>query len=109
MAQPGPRRFSLSVSSVVVAAFELIGLRLRLARQSFIIPPSSGRAWISTVRRLRQINCLPKQFLFTVKVPTDGEKREMAAREICHELEALDTVTVSFAETNRILEFARAI
>ena len=35
MAQPGPRRFSLSVSSVwsvVVAAFELIGLRLRLAR-----------------------------------------------------------------------------
>ena len=66
-----------------------------------------GDAWISAVRRLRQINRLPKHFLFAVKPPTSGQKREMAATEICKELQTLETVTIPFAETNRILDFAR--
>jgi hypothetical protein len=66
-----------------------------------------GDAWISTVKRLRQINRLPKDFLFTVKGPKAGNKRMHAAQEICRELEHLDAVTIPFAETKRILEFAR--
>jgi Protein of unknown function (DUF3037). len=66
-----------------------------------------GDAWISTVKRLRQINRLPKDFLFTVKTPKAGAKRVHAAQEICRELEDLEAVTIPFAETNRILEFAR--
>lgn len=68
-----------------------------------------GDAWISTVRRLRQINRLPKELLFTVKVPTDGQKCETAAHEICRELEALETITIPFADRNRIVEFAGAV
>ena len=66
-----------------------------------------GDAWISTVRRLRGINRLPKDFLFTVKHPTEGAKLQTAATEICTELESLDTLTVPFADRNRIEEFAR--
>jgi hypothetical protein len=66
-----------------------------------------GDAWIATVRRLRHINRLPKDFLFAVKMPATGQKREAAAREICQELVKLDTITIPFAETSRILEFAR--
>lgn len=66
-----------------------------------------GDAWISTVRRLRQINRLPKEFLFTVKEPKSGGKKASAAREICRELESLDTLTIPFTETDRILSFAR--
>lgn len=66
-----------------------------------------GDAWISTVRRLQHLNRLPKYFLFTVKAPSAGLKREAAADEICQELQKLQTVTIPFAETNRILEFAK--
>ncbi len=66
-----------------------------------------GDAWISTVKRLRQINRLPKGLLFTVKPPKAGGTRVRAAEEVCRELKDLDAVTIPFAETNRILEFAR--
>ena len=66
-----------------------------------------GDAWISTVRRLRNINRLPKHFLFTVKTPAGGQKKEAAAEEICRELETLEVTTIPFGQTNRILEFAR--
>jgi hypothetical protein len=66
-----------------------------------------GDAWISSVKRLRNINRLPKEFLFTVKGPKANPKRVKAADEICRELQSLDTLTIPFAETNRILGFAR--
>jgi hypothetical protein len=66
-----------------------------------------GDAWISTVKRLRNINRLPKEFLFTVKEPKAQPKRISAAHEICRELQSLDTLTIPFSETNRILDFAR--
>lgn len=65
-----------------------------------------GDAWISHIRRLRQINCLPKDFLFTVKHPGHDEKRKKAAQEICDELARQDTLTVPFADTARIRSFA---
>lgn len=68
-----------------------------------------GDAWVSTVRRLRQMDRLPMEMLFTVKVPSSGEKCEIAAKEICRELETQDTLVVPFAETDRILQFARAV
>jgi len=66
-----------------------------------------GDAWISTVQRLRRINRLPKEMLFTVKTPKGRGKKTDAAEEICKDLRNLDTQTVPFAETNRILDFAR--
>ena len=66
-----------------------------------------GDAWVSTVRRLKQMDLLPKELLFTVKPPKTNPKRMTAAKEICRELESLDTVTIPFGDSNRILEFAR--
>ncbi len=66
-----------------------------------------GDAWVSTVRRLKLMNQLPRELLFTVKPPKTNPKRVVAAQEICRELESLDTVTIPFGESNRILEFAR--
>jgi hypothetical protein len=66
-----------------------------------------GDAWISTVRRLRQINCLPKELLFAVRFPTAGGKRQAAAEEVCRELQRSDTLTIPFGETDQILEFAQ--
>jgi len=66
-----------------------------------------GDAWISTVRRLRQINRLPKEFLFAVRHPAASAKCQTAAQEICDELKKLDTQTVSFGDTDRIRLFAQ--
>lgn len=65
-----------------------------------------GDAWISTVRRLRQIGQLPRDLLFTVKLPTRNTQREAAAQEICNELQNSGTQTVSFADTQAIKRFA---
>lgn len=66
-----------------------------------------GDLWISIVKRLRMVNRLPREMLFTVKPPKANAKRIAAADEICQELQNLDTVTVPFVERNRILDFAR--
>lgn len=66
-----------------------------------------GDAWISSVRRLRHSNCLPKEFLFAVKSPGADGKRQRAAQEICAELEKNDTLTIPFADTDRIRSFAQ--
>jgi hypothetical protein len=66
-----------------------------------------GDAWIATVRRLRQMNRLPRDLLFAVKHPGTQDKRQDAAREICAELEKLDAVTLPFSDTARITKFAR--
>lgn len=66
-----------------------------------------GDHWISAIMRLKRINHLPDELLFTVKMPRSNQKREAAAREISQELERLDVRTVSFADRHEILEFAR--
>ena len=66
-----------------------------------------GDAWISTVRRLGRINCLPKEFLFAVKQPAGNKQHEAAAQEICTELENCGTKTVRFADREAIERFAR--
>lgn len=66
-----------------------------------------GDAWVSCVRRLKKINCLPKQLLFAVKAPKAGSKRVGVAEEVCRELESHGVLTVPYSDTNRILEFAR--
>lgn len=66
-----------------------------------------GDAWLSSVRRLRQIKRLPEQLIFTVKPPRSGTMKIAAAEEICRELASLGTITVPFGETNRVLELAR--
>lgn len=65
-----------------------------------------GDAWISSVRRLRQINWLPKEMLFTVKFPKENGKLGDAAEQICNELQALDTLTIPFSDSRRIRDFA---
>jgi hypothetical protein len=66
-----------------------------------------GDAWISAMRRLKQINRLPKETLFPIKGPKGSPKKMAAAQEICKELEKFDAITMPFAETNRIMEFAK--
>jgi hypothetical protein len=66
-----------------------------------------GDAWISTVRRLQQINRLPKEFLFAVRFPGANAKGQAAAEDICSELEKLGTQTVPFADTEAIRRFAQ--
>ena len=66
-----------------------------------------GDAWVSAVRRLRQINRLPKDFLFAVRYPDTNTKGQAAAQDICAELERLGTQTVSFANTEAIRRFAQ--
>jgi len=66
-----------------------------------------GDAWISAVKRLRQINKAPKRILFTVKAPKGKSKKSAAAEEICKELRALDAMAIPFANSDEILDFAR--
>lgn len=65
-----------------------------------------GDAWLSIVRRLKQINHLPKELLFTIKAPKAGGKKMAAAEEICSELQAAGAVTVPFGDTSRLRELA---
>lgn len=66
-----------------------------------------GDAWVSTVRRLRQIDRLPKDFLFAVHYPGANTKGQAAAKDICDELQKLGTQTVPFADTEAIRRFAQ--
>lgn len=66
-----------------------------------------GDAWVSTVRRLRQINRLPKEFLFAVRFPVNNIKGHAAAQDVCNELQKLGTQTVPFADTEAIRRFAQ--
>lgn len=65
-----------------------------------------GDSWVSSVRRLQQINRLPKDFLFAVRYPAGKTKGQAAAQEVCSELQKLGTVTVPFADTEAIRRFA---
>lgn len=66
-----------------------------------------GDAWVSSARRLRDANRLPKQMLFAVKAPRGDTRRVMAAQAICDALRELDVLITPFSEGVRILEFAR--
>ncbi len=66
-----------------------------------------GDAWVSTVRRLHQINRLPKDFLFAVRYPRGNSKAQAAARDICDELEKRGAQTGPFADTEAIRRFAQ--
>jgi hypothetical protein len=66
-----------------------------------------GDAWVSSVRRLGQINRLPKEFLFAVRFPAANTKGHLAAKDICQELENLGAQTVPFADTEAIRRFAQ--
>jgi hypothetical protein len=65
-----------------------------------------GDAWVSTVKRLRQIDRLPKDFLFAVRYPGTNTKGQAAAQDVCNELEKLGTQIVPFANTEAIKRFA---
>jgi len=58
-------------------------------------------------RRLRQINHLPKDFLFAVRYPDTYAKGQAAAQDVCNELKSLGTQTVPFADTEAIRRFAQ--
>src|ERR1035437_6790080 len=66
-----------------------------------------GDAWVSTVKRLRQINRLPQDFLFAVHYPGTKAKGQAAAQDICNELRSLGTQTVPFADHEAIQRFAQ--
>jgi hypothetical protein len=66
-----------------------------------------GDAWIACVRRLKKMDRLPKEILFTVKAPKTGSRRVGVADEICRELENQGAFTLPYSDTNRILGFAR--
>lgn len=66
-----------------------------------------GDSWVSSVRRLQQINRLPKEFLFAVRYPTGKTKGQAAALEVCNELQKLGALTVPFADTESIRRFAQ--
>jgi len=80
---------------------------LQLAKPATTEIYRHGDAWISTVRRLDRIKCLPKEFLFTVKQPVANKQHEAAAQEICTELENYGAMTVRFADREAIERFAR--
>ncbi|MEM9016953.1 MAG: DUF3037 domain-containing protein [Verrucomicrobiota bacterium] len=65
-----------------------------------------GDEWIAKIRRLKQIRCLPEEFLFVVKRPEDPEC-EGAASEICEGLVQLGVEVLDVADEESILEFAR--
>ena len=67
-----------------------------------------GDQWINRVRRLRDINALPKEFLFAVQEPSGGDQRRAdAAREIEKELRLLDMRVVPIGDEKRVVEFAK--
>jgi hypothetical protein len=67
-----------------------------------------GDQWINRVRRLRDINALPKEFLFAVQAPNNGDQRRAeAAREIETELRRLDMDVVPIGDEQRVVEFAK--
>ncbi len=67
-----------------------------------------GDHWINRVRRLREIDCLPEQFLFAVRSPEGTSKTRIdAAREIERELVRMETKVLPFRAEAEVLEFAR--
>ena len=110
----GPPSLPSAVPGPLLQSFPCQGAQVRKAIKPLHLDKEGsteiyrhGDAWVSTVRRLRQINRLPQALLFAVKSPKINAKRLAAADEICRELESLDTVTIPFGESDRILEFAR--
>ncbi len=83
----------------VIAAKAIKPLDLAKAEPSEIY--HHGGAWVKNMERLRNRNHLPREVIFTVKLPEPG-KRLNAAHEICQELQALGVEPVPFEDTPRV-------
>tara|TARA_R110000850_G_scaffold202967_8_gene329078 strand:- start:1237 stop:2139 length:903 start_codon:yes stop_codon:yes gene_type:complete len=79
---------------------------LNLARPTPTRIYTHGDEWIAKVRRLKRVKCLPKHFLFAVKMPDDAEGRA-AADEICRGLSQVGVEVADVTDKDAILEFAR--
>ncbi|MEO0414220.1 MAG: DUF3037 domain-containing protein [Verrucomicrobiota bacterium] len=78
---------------------------LNLAQSSPTRIYTHGDEWIAKVRRLKRLKRLPKEFLFTVNMPSD-EDSKIAAKDICRGLEKVGAIVAELSEKERILEFA---
>ena len=65
-----------------------------------------GDEWMAKVRRLKRVKCLPKEFLFAVKMPEEKDSQR-AADEICGGLRQLGVEVVDVRDEEAILEFAK--
>tara|TARA_R110002096_G_scaffold233086_11_gene423110 strand:- start:549 stop:1451 length:903 start_codon:yes stop_codon:yes gene_type:complete len=79
---------------------------LNLARPTPTKIYTHGDEWMAKVRRLKRVKCLPKEFLFAVKMPEDKEARA-AADEICGGLRQLGVQVADVNDEDAILEFAK--
>lgn len=67
-----------------------------------------GDSWVSKIKRLRNSNNFPQQFLFAVNAPQESKvKPYKAYKEIVGEFQQFDFVTIiPFKETSQIIQFA---
>lgn len=79
---------------------------LDLAKKDTTSIYEHGDAWVSRMRRLKEMSHLPDQMIFTVNLPP-FQAQQKAADEIRQDLEDLEIVVVPFAERDRIRELAR--
>jgi len=56
-----------------------------------------GGTWVSRMQRLKKKGQLPRTVIFPVKLPNEG-KQLSAAREICHEMEAVGILPLAFSD-----------
>jgi hypothetical protein len=66
-----------------------------------------GDQWINRVRRLREIDMLPRQLLFAVRSPDTLGTRADAAHEIEVELARLETKVLPIRNETEVIEFAK--
>jgi len=66
-----------------------------------------GDLWIARVKRLKQINQLPDEMLFTVQAPTQGEKQQHAYDEVCDELAELQVEVLPAEDKAGVIAFAK--
>ena len=66
-----------------------------------------GDQWINRVRRLREIDMLPRWLLFAVREPETPGTRADAAHEIEKELARLETRVLPIRNEAEVIEFAK--
>jgi len=69
-----------------------------------------GDQWFMRVRRLNDMQRLPDDMLFVVRVPKEKETKCFdACNRVCNELQEAGTIIIPYAEKDRIVEFAKAV
>ncbi len=66
-----------------------------------------GDKWRCKIERLRDMHDFPERMLFVVRLPAGARKQE-AAKEVRHELEALRIETLDENDQDAVLQFAKA-